>query len=872
MFADSLLFPRRIGAAMAATVILLAACGGGGGDSPGAGSPPVATAPAPGYSVGGSLSGLAGGELQVALNGGLPLTLRESGAFRFPDSLPSGSNYAVTIAAQPAGQTCAIAGGSGTLAAQVGSVAIACAATPPSVTLATIGGSIAGLEAGTTLSLVNGGGTPVAYGTSGSFSFSNLQGAPYSLSVARQPAGQWCKVTGGAGIATAATTPVTVQCQAAELALLAGNGGGAGSADGAGGNARFTRPLGVVLDSAGNLFVADRDNSVIRKVTPAGVVTTFAGSAGQFASVDGVGAAARFGSPTGLAIDSDDNLYVTDAWFNNLRRITPGGLVATLADRPAMTGAPGIPGTDTANHALTGIVRDAAGNLYVANSYNHVIRKRAPDGTVTTLAGQHDVCGHADGAAGTATLCSPSGMALDAGGNLVVVDAANQLVRRISPQGRVTTLAGMPGQEGGRDGPGASALFGFAHTYYDANMPLAGIVVEPSGSVLVADYYNGRLRRIAPNGDVTTAAGLGDGHIDGDAASARFRHPTGMVLDAGGQLFVAQDTHVIRKLASGQVSSFAGKPLIGDQVDGLGRAAYFNNILGLAIDASGALFVADENNHAIRKVTQAGLVTTFAGRPNRSTPVEAGPAPDQVVNPNGIAIDRAGNLYVIDRSCVRKISPGGAVSILAGSFVESGHVDAVGSAARFSMLSAIAVDDKGNVVVKDSYSLRKITPEGSVSTIARSSCSYRDGPDGEFCNVGGMVFDRAGNLYFSDLSNRNIRKLSPEGIMSTLAGNMVAHSTRSGSADGQGAAAEFSSPGSLAIDSAGNLYVADGGSYTVRVVTPAGAVSTLLGTVGRNEVHEGPLPAMISAAVLAIGPDDRLYIGSANGVLTVSLK
>ncbi|WP_379786159.1 hypothetical protein [Massilia niabensis] len=860
--------------------MLLAACGGGGGDSSppqGAAIPPVAPAPAPGasYGVGGSLGGLAAGsELKVALNGGLPLVLGQSGAFSFPNSLASGTTYAVTIAAQPAGQTCTIAGGSGsgTLAANVGNVAITCETTPPVVTLATIGGSIAGLEAGATLSLVNNGGTPVAYNTSGSFSFSNLQGAPYSLSVARQPAGQWCKVTGSAGIATEATTPVTVNCQSAQLVLLAGNGGGPGSANGAGTNARFTRPMGVVLDSAGNLFVADRDNSVIRKITPAGVVSTFVGSTGQFASVDGAGNAARFGSPLGLAIDPDDNLYVTDAWFNKLRKITPAGMVSTLADKPTMTGAPDVPATDTSWHLLAGIVRDAAGNLYVANSGNNVIRKRAPDGTVTTLTGRHNVCGHADGAAGAATFCGPTGIALDASGNLIVIDVDNQLVRKVSPQGAVTTLAGVPGQAGGRDGPGATATFGFPHFFYDARLPLPGIVVEPSGSVLLADYYNGRLRRIGPNGDVTAAAGLGEGYIDGDAANARFRNPTGIVLGAGGQVFIAEDTHVIRKLASGQVSTFAGKPLIGDQIDGVGRAAYFSNILGLAVDASGNIFVADENNHAIRKVTQAGLVTTFAGRANRTIKIEAGPAPDQVVNPNGIAIDRAGNLYVIDRSCVRKIAPDGSVTILAGSFVDSGYVDAAGATARFSMLSAIAVDDKGNVFVKDSYTFRKISPDGSVSTVARSGCGYRDGPQGEFCNVNGMVLDRAGNLYFSDSSNRNIRKLSPDGIMSTLAGNMVANSSRSGSADGQGAAAEFSSPGSLAIDSAGNLYVADGGNYTVRMITPAGAVSTLVGTVGRYEVHEGPLPAMIAGAVLAIGPDDRLYIGSANAVLTINLK
>jgi sugar lactone lactonase YvrE len=855
-----------------AVVTLLAACGGGGGAAP-SGSPPVATVPvpAPTYTVGGTLVGLAGpSELKISLNGGVPLALGASGSFRFANALASGTNYAVTIATQPEGQTCTVAGGSGVLAADVGNIAIACVTTTAPIVLATIGGTITGMDPGTTLTLVNNGSTPATYSGSGSFSFTERQGTAYSLSVARNPAGQWCKVIGGAGIATAATTPVSVNCQSAQLVLLAGSGGGPGSADGLGTNTRFTRPMGLVMDSGGNLFVADRGNGSIRKISPTGIVTTFAGTAGQFASVDGMGSAARFGAPMGLAVDTDDNLYVTDGGFNNVRKITPAGMVTTLVDKPTITGAPDIPNTFTGSPTLTGIVRDAGGSLYVADSGNHVIRKRAPDGAVTTFAGKEGICGHVDGMAGVATLCAPTGLALDASGNLVVIDASNQLVRKISSAGTVSTLAGMAGEFGGRDGPGATALFGFASVYYDAGTPLAGIVAEPSGSVLVTDYYNGRVRRIAADGNVTTAAGLGEGYIDGAAASARFRKPTGLALGADGQVFIAEDTHSIRKLASGQVTTLAGRPLIGALVDGTGSAAYFSNVFGMAVDASGNIYVADFNNNAVRKVSPAGLVTTLAGRTPGSSPGEATSASDRLNNPNGMAIDRAGNLYVTDRSCVRKIGQDGTITTLAGSPIESGYVDGVGSAARFAILMGIAVDDNGNVFVADSYTLRKITPNGSVSTIARSGCDYLDGPAGRFCTVHSLAVDRAGNLYFSDVSNNNIRKLSPDGIMSTLAGNTVAHSSQSGSADGQGAAAAFSSPGSIALDSAGNLYVADSGK--VRMITPAGAVSTLVGVAGRSEVHEGPLPALLDGATLTVGPDDRLYIGSANSVLTVKVR
>jgi sugar lactone lactonase YvrE len=856
--------PPRVCASIA-VVLLVSACGGGGGGGTGNGGTPVVTAPpipaGPAtYSVGGSVSGLAGaGALKLALNGGTPLVLHAAGSFRFPAPLAAGTQYAVTVDTQPDGQACTIAGGSGVLVAEVGNVTVTCVATPPLPVSATIDGTIAGMAPGTTLTLVNQGGAPLAYSGNGSFSFTNVQGTPYSLSVARNPAGQWCKVIGGAGIATAATTPVAVTCQSAELVLLAGTGGGPGSSDGVGTNARFTRPMGIVTDSAGNLLVADMRNSLIRKITPGGVVSTVAGAAGQIGNVDGTGASARFNSPTGIAIDAGDNLYVTDAVIGNLRKITPAGQVTTLADAATLAGAAG------GSHFPTAIVRDANGNLYLADSGGHMIRKRAPDGTVTTVAGKDGVCGHADGAAGVATLCTPTGLALDRAGNLFVVDAANQLVRKISPDGTVSTLAGMPGEFGGRDGPGATALFGFAPSKNDDySTPLAGIVVEASGSLLVTDFYNGRLRRIAPNGDVTTAAGAGEGYVDGPAASARFRQPTGLALGANGEVFIAEDKHSIRKLAAGQVSTFAGRPLIGDQADGLGPAAQFNGPLSIGVDAAGTIFVSDYNNNAIRKITQAGLVTTFSGRPDRDAKVELSASPSQVINPLGMAIDRAGNLYVNDRWCVRKIAPDGTTTILAGAFSEGGYADGVGSAARFFMLRGITVDDNGNVFVTESYGIRKITPDGVVSTVSRSTCD---------CQPEGIVVDHAGTLYFSDTNRASIRKLTPDGTLSTLAGATVSTQTLSGSADGQGTAARFSSPGSLALDSAGNLYVADVGNYTVRMITPAGAVSTVVGVPGRYEVHEGPLPALIAAGVaVAVGPDDRLYIATANSVLTVRLR
>ena len=365
----------------------------------GGGSAPTPAPAAAAFTVGGTLSGLTGAApVKLALNGGAPLPLGATGSFMFATALPSGSNYAVTIDTQPAGQTCTITNGSGVLAANVTGVTVACAANAPVVTLATISGTIAGMTPGATLLLANRDSAPVAYAGSGSFTFNNVQGAAYALAVVRHPAGQWCVVTGGAGIATASTTPVMVTCRAAQLVMLAGLGGGPGSSDGIGTNTRFNRPMGMVFDRAGNLFIADKNNNVIRKITPGAVATTFAGTAGSAASVDGTGAAARFSFPVGMAIDASDNLYVTDSVSNDLRKISPAGVVTTLADEVAITGAPDLASTATRLHRLDGIAIDGAGNQYVADNSYHIIRKRTPGGVITTFAGRAGVCGAVDGA------------------------------------------------------------------------------------------------------------------------------------------------------------------------------------------------------------------------------------------------------------------------------------------------------------------------------------------------------------------------------------------------------------------------------------------------------------------------------------------
>jgi sugar lactone lactonase YvrE len=229
------------------------------------------------------------------------------------------------------------------------------------------------------------------------------------------------------------------------VTTLAGTAGTSGSADGTGTAARFDVPSGVAVDSAGNVYVADRDNRTIRKVTAAGVVTTLAGTAGMAGSADGTGAAARFTMPSGVAVDSAGNVYITDAFNSTIRKVTATGAVTTLAGTAGLFGSADGTGVAARFNNPAGVAVDSAGNVYVADLFNHAIRKITAGGVVTTLAGAAGMGGSADGTGAAARFNVPSGVAVDNPGNIYVSDAGNSTIRKVTPIGATTTFAGTVG-------------------------------------------------------------------------------------------------------------------------------------------------------------------------------------------------------------------------------------------------------------------------------------------------------------------------------------------------------------------------------------------------------------------------------------------
>ena len=326
--------------------------------------------------------------------------------------------------------------------------------------------------------------------------------------------------------------------------------------------------------------------------TVCGVVTTLAGT-GSSGFADSTSPPATFDNPFGAAVDGSGNVYVADYNNNAIRKITPGGVVSTFAG--AGPGSPGFAnGTGTAatfNHP-TGVAVDGSGNVYVADQQNHAIRAITPGGVVSTLAGNGSQ-GFANGNGAAATFRDPTGVAVDGGGNLYVADQYNHAIRKITPGGDVTTLAGS-GSPGYADAIGTAAAFKY---------PL-GVAVDVGGAVYVADNNNNAIRKIAPGAIVTTLAGnASPGFTNATGTAARFNGPSGVAVDGSGNVYVADSTNnAIRTITSGGVvSTLAGSGSVGFG-NGTGTAATFRNPNGVAVDGSGNVYVADTSNNAFRKI------------------------------------------------------------------------------------------------------------------------------------------------------------------------------------------------------------------------------------------------------------------------------
>jgi hypothetical protein len=631
--------------------------------------------------------------------------------------------------------------------------------------------------------------------------------------------------TGGSGGATgvggAAGQPVDTTSPG--LRLLAGGLGGPGNIDGMGAAARFVYPGGMASDGAGNFYVSD-SGSIRKIVIATGAVTTLALAADQ----------ATFSGASGIVGDGVGNLYFTGGTTVG-KIVIATGAVTTLAGVAGQPGSTDGTGAAARFFAASAIVGDGAGNLFVVevngdDITSHIFLRKVviATGAVTTLADWEE----------NTPYPTPS-IASDGAGNLYLTD--NDAIRKISiATGAATTLAGSTGQPGSADGTGAAASFGGPN----------GITSDGAGNLYVVDSSNATIRKVVmATGAVTTIAGMAghgqSGNVDGVGAAARFNWPYLIASDGAGNLCVSDFYNdSIRKIvvATGAVTTLAGAAPQPGSVDATGAAARFRNPGGTATDGAGNLYVADGNT--IRKIVIAtGAVTTLAGTAGQYGSMDGTGAAASFSWPLSVAWDGTGNLYVGD-GIIRKIAVAtGVVTTLTNG--PGNDTSELGGGAV-----GLVSDGAGNLYFADAFTTiwKVATATGDLTRVAGTAGQLGSadgtGAAASFSGPSGIASDGAGNLYVADTNNGTIRKVVlATRVVTTLAG--VAGQL--GSADGIGAAASFNAPYDIASDGAGNLYVADGNTIR-KIVIATGAVSTVIGAPGKIGVSLGPLPASLSSA------------------------
>lgn len=658
--------------------------------------------------------------------------------------------------------------------------------------------------------------------------------------------------------------------------LIAGNDFGAGWADGSASAARFDTPDGVVRDAQGNVYVADSGNTVIRRISPQGTVSTLAGLPGVPGHADGTGSAARFGRLSGMALGPDGNLYVVDHGNAVIRRVTPGGVVTTVAGTVGVGGS----GEQMLNGNPASLAFGPDGRLYIAELWT--IRRLEADGTLTTVAGRGTMPGFADGAAGEARFTDLNGIAIDGDGVIYVTDggwtrvgrntfAQSAAVRRIAPDGTVTTLAGTgtSGDDGSgapitgyADGSGADARFSYPQ----------GIVLGPDGNLFVADRGNQVIRRVTPAGQVTTVAGVpgAAGSADGGQGSAHFTSPAGLAAGAGGALIVTDSAdHTVRSVGlDGTVTTLAGAaPRSGSQ-DGAGSTARFNGPWGITRGADGSLYVADTGNATIRRIAPDGSVTTLAGSAGQAGMVNGIGSAARFERPTDVALDAAGNVLVADfgNSVIRRIAPDRTVTTFAGRPDRSQYIEGPPGTASLLEPQAVAWGPDGNAYVADRSgdAVARVTPQGAIATLYgnqdSSEAPFGFGDPSLLLMPRDLTVDSAGNVFVID-SHSALRRIAPDGSLTTLAGVPFQVERR----DGTGAQARFNTAQGLALDADGNLYVAE--PYAIRRVSPQGEVVTVAGApLGDSRLRSIHKPM----GVVVTGPKTLAYT-SGNGVFELRL-
>ncbi len=678
---------------------------------------------------------------------------------------------------------------------------------------------------------------------------------------------------------------------AQQYAILTAAGGGFLPTSGLAPTASIGFTPAVASDSAGNLYIGIP--TAVLKLDTAGVLTVVAGRGNPGDSGDGGPAIrAQIGSPLALAVDPAGILYIADAPNGRIRKVTTDGLITTVAGSGSgcfceSEGAgDGGPATAAPLYYPSQLAVDAKGNVYIGEFNTARVRRVSPDGIITTAVGTGGNGGNSgDGGPATkAQIGVPWGLAVDHAGNLFISDVIPEdndctapRIRKVSPDGIITTVAGtgVPGYSGD-GGPGLNARL---------SSP-GQLAVDNSGNLYIPDGL--RIRKLSADGTITTIAGDGNRGYSGDNGPSVNAEISGtysgsyggLATDSAGNLYIADTYNFrVRKISpDGIIVTVAGNGAAccfpGEGENGVGATvATLSTPVGVAIDGVGGFYISDTYSGHIRRVSH-GIITTIAGIGNiGGDPGDGGIAPRAFLSyPSGMVVDGSGNLYFADAGGqrIRKISfagisPTGIITTVAGNGTAGFSGDGgLATAAQLNWPKDVALDSAGNLYIADTANnaIRKVSPTGIITTIAGNGSTGFSGDGGLATNAqlnlpSGVAADGKGNVYASDTYNFRVRKIDLSGVISTIAGTGVALYSGDGV---QASSATLAYPAGLKVDAAGNLFLADW--VTVRKITPGGIISTIAGTGILGFTGDGgpSTSAQTGAWGISLDPTGLIYI------------
>jgi sugar lactone lactonase YvrE len=565
------------------------------------------------------------------------------------------------------------------------------------------------------------------------------------------------------------------------ISTIAGNGtSGFGGDDSLATSANLNSPSGVALDASRNIYIADGSNNRIRKVTASsGIISTVAGNGiDGYGGDDSAATSAKLNYPCGVAVDASGNIYIADRSNNRIRKVSAStGIISTVAGN----GTQGFGGDDSVAVSAKlnypyGVAVDGSGNIYIADVFNRRIRKvSAFSGIISTVAGNGTEAYGGDGSAATsANLSIPSGVSVDGSGNIYIADSYNNRIRKVSASaGIISTVAGNGRTSFGGDGNVATSAI--------LSAP-GGVAVDGLGNIYIVDTYNYRIRKVsASTGIISTVAGNGTYGYGGDdsaATSAKLNSPSGVAVDGSGNIYIADYfNHRIRRVAAstGIISTVAGNGTEGYGGDGsAATSAKLKGPSGVAVDGIGNIYIADTYNSRIRKITvSTGIISTVAGNGTAAYGGDGSAATSAKLNsPSGVAVDGSGNIYIADagNNRIRKVSAStGIISTIAGNGTEGyGGDDSAATSAKLNSPSGVAVDGFGNIYIADysNHRIRKVSaPNGIISTVAGNGTFGYEGDGGLATSANlsfpiGIAIEGFGNIYIANRERGRIQKVS----------------------------------------------------------------------------------------------------------------